>query len=310
MKEKSMGTSPWGSIQRVSKIGPGFSMVSTAGHGGARISPTVYSKLSDYTKSKCIQLANYFFLEEDCNAQLAIVELTVLDNSKLYECPEYKIIISDMKVIAVWHHEHFKKMKDTFIEKVNPKPEDLEILMAANKEAESQEIHRKENDIFKVKHPERAITSKQSLSEPGEYDCIVWTVKNEKWAVKLDSYKPSGPIKIDLKDYSKSLSLEIIHKALVDKSIIITGKEDIEVLAEILGIERELSEFLTAYGKNKYVLHVKTDGTSFWTVSVKFKIFKDSKDLDKPEFEKTVALRFDNCKSILMLEHLFEEICY
>ena len=64
--------SPWGEIQQTSKVITGASFVSTASHGGLRISKGLYDKLPanvkiliEKDKYICFY-GNYYWFEEDC----------------------------------------------------------------------------------------------------------------------------------------------------------------------------------------------------------------------------------------------------
>lgn len=57
--------SPWGRIQDVRAIADGISWISTAGHGGFRLSKTRYNEMPAYLRA-CSFTGNQFF-EEDCS---------------------------------------------------------------------------------------------------------------------------------------------------------------------------------------------------------------------------------------------------
>lgn len=57
--------SPWGRIQDVRKIADGISWISTAGHGGFRLSKTRYEQMPEYLRA-CSFTRDQFF-EEDCS---------------------------------------------------------------------------------------------------------------------------------------------------------------------------------------------------------------------------------------------------
>lgn len=61
--------SPWGSIQHSTPFAPGFSSVSTAGHGGFRISETFARKQSIPADilAHAIKQGGYLWYEEDCD---------------------------------------------------------------------------------------------------------------------------------------------------------------------------------------------------------------------------------------------------
>ena len=57
--------SPWGRIQNVNRMANGISWISTAGHGGFRLSKTRYEKMPPHLRA-CSFTGNQFF-EEDCS---------------------------------------------------------------------------------------------------------------------------------------------------------------------------------------------------------------------------------------------------
>ena len=57
--------SPWGRIQNVSRVADGISWISTAGHGGFRLSKTRYESMPANLRA-CSFTGNQFF-EEDCS---------------------------------------------------------------------------------------------------------------------------------------------------------------------------------------------------------------------------------------------------
>lgn len=60
-----MSYSPWGRIQHSAKIKSGFTWVSTAGHGGLRVSNKWANKLPKIALQEGINYANYWWFEED-----------------------------------------------------------------------------------------------------------------------------------------------------------------------------------------------------------------------------------------------------
>ena len=57
--------SPWGRIQNVNRVAAGISWISTAGHGGFRLSKTRYESMPANLRA-CSFTGNQFF-EEDCS---------------------------------------------------------------------------------------------------------------------------------------------------------------------------------------------------------------------------------------------------
>ena len=63
--------SPWGRIQDVTRIAEGISWLSTAGHGGFRLSKTRYEEMPEYLRA-CSFTNNQFF-ERDCSWCAAVL---------------------------------------------------------------------------------------------------------------------------------------------------------------------------------------------------------------------------------------------
>jgi hypothetical protein len=70
--------SPWGKIDSVTKYAPGFSFVSTPGHGGFRVSKGQLNKLAInpefITRIGGIVQGSYVFFEEDCAYNLFLLD--------------------------------------------------------------------------------------------------------------------------------------------------------------------------------------------------------------------------------------------
>ena len=68
--QKSMGASPWGAIQYSKNYCVGLSFVSTAGHGGYRITERLLKESAffpeEIARLGAIKQGNYYFFEEDC----------------------------------------------------------------------------------------------------------------------------------------------------------------------------------------------------------------------------------------------------
>lgn len=73
-------TTPWGKIQQVTTIMRGAAFVSTAGHGGLRLSAKIAEKLSPHARSCGERYGSYLYFEEDCAWAVPLFELPdVLD---------------------------------------------------------------------------------------------------------------------------------------------------------------------------------------------------------------------------------------
>jgi hypothetical protein len=66
-------SSPWGSIQTVEPIGPDVVSVTTASHGGLRVSQTALSRLPEAIRETAFSSNGWF--EEDCDWALPYLAL-------------------------------------------------------------------------------------------------------------------------------------------------------------------------------------------------------------------------------------------
>ena len=77
--------SPWGEIQSAEELYPGFSLVTTPGHGGIMVEYDAAALLSTAAR-KCSFMENgYLCFEEDCNEQVVLRELM---DKKLWTPPD------------------------------------------------------------------------------------------------------------------------------------------------------------------------------------------------------------------------------
>lgn len=65
---KRAQSTPWGISQRIDRVGLGIAFVSTARHGGYRVSKALAEKRIDHAliEKWAIRLGNYYYFEEDC----------------------------------------------------------------------------------------------------------------------------------------------------------------------------------------------------------------------------------------------------
>jgi len=69
-------SSPWGRVQFSKTYGRGVTMVSTAGHGGFRVSQgLVEKKFLPEVQAAAIKRSGYYFFEEDCDYALVMLSL-------------------------------------------------------------------------------------------------------------------------------------------------------------------------------------------------------------------------------------------
>lgn len=86
-----MSYSPWGKIQDAAKIRSGFTNVSTAGHGGIRVSNKWASKLPEVALKKGIQYANYWWFEEDVAYAIPFFAFRLSDDQEKIDYVEGKL---------------------------------------------------------------------------------------------------------------------------------------------------------------------------------------------------------------------------
>ena len=67
------GSSPWGPIQTVEPLGPDAAFVTTASHGGVRVSLTAWGQLPEAIRSTAFSDNGWF--EEDCDWALPYLAL-------------------------------------------------------------------------------------------------------------------------------------------------------------------------------------------------------------------------------------------
>lgn len=65
--------SPWGQVQTVEPLGPEAVVVTTASHGGLRVSPAAFARLPDVLRRTAFSADGWF--EEDCDWALPYLAL-------------------------------------------------------------------------------------------------------------------------------------------------------------------------------------------------------------------------------------------
>lgn len=69
------GTSPWGEIQFSEPLIPGMELVSTASHGGVRVTREAAMLLSPAARKCGFRQGGYLWFEEDCKEPVVLLEL-------------------------------------------------------------------------------------------------------------------------------------------------------------------------------------------------------------------------------------------
>lgn len=80
--------SPWGEIQWTEPLISGVDLVSTAGHGGARVTREASIFLSPAARKCCIRERGCLWFEEDCDEAVVLRELM---DKKLWSPPADKV---------------------------------------------------------------------------------------------------------------------------------------------------------------------------------------------------------------------------
>lgn len=76
---------PWGMSQQIKKIAPGIAFLSTAGHGGYRVSKKLAERSFTHAELKhaAIYGGNYYWFEEDCAWSLVAIAFPHLFESSM-----------------------------------------------------------------------------------------------------------------------------------------------------------------------------------------------------------------------------------
>jgi hypothetical protein len=120
-------TSPWGTIQSKQELAPGVWSVSTAGHGGIKLSRERNAAVPDY-----MRIAGGWY-EEDCDWAIAAVihpigftRTVTIDGRELAES-EYA-----MDVLRNWHPDHYERFTGLEIERGQSTVRDEKLLNEEN----------------------------------------------------------------------------------------------------------------------------------------------------------------------------------
>lgn len=225
MNQKSLGSSPWGSIQNVSRVDTGISVISTAGHGGLRLSHGPYSRLSDYSRERCIELHGYYFLEKDCDMSLGLLELVILGQGFNKDTSDLKIH-GIIKNVSSSHPAHFKKQIEdrkidlkTFINEA-----DVPVIMSMCEMALIREQEKLAREILKTKHPERYVSSRLALKySDNNHEVALWTSDNKTYIASLT---PPPQNTYDLDQYAKVESLDDLLKPFENNKVVFTHEKE------------------------------------------------------------------------------------
>ena len=96
-------SSPWGTIQTVTPLGPDAVEVTTASHGGLRISPAALSRLPEAIQHTAYSANGWF--EEDCDWALPYLALG-LDAHEPDAARAAEVHAAAVRTVQRFHSEH------------------------------------------------------------------------------------------------------------------------------------------------------------------------------------------------------------
>ncbi|MBU1376117.1 MAG: hypothetical protein KKE02_24180 [Alphaproteobacteria bacterium] len=97
------GSSPWGLIQSVTSLGPDAVVVTTASHGGLRVSMAALAGLPDAIQRTAYSADGWF--EEDCDWALAYLALR-LDAHEPDAARAAQVYAAAVRTVRRFHPEH------------------------------------------------------------------------------------------------------------------------------------------------------------------------------------------------------------
>lgn len=102
-----MSSSPWGTVQDVRTVCRGVAWVSTAGHGGLRVSKGfAFSHLTDAARKRAQVYGGYLFYEEDCNFAIPAFELSGMWGSMFPTMAKEEVKPHLMLSLSSWNPEY------------------------------------------------------------------------------------------------------------------------------------------------------------------------------------------------------------
>ncbi len=96
-------SSPWGPIQTVTPLGPDVVAVTTASHGGLRLSPTALARLPEPIRETRYSQGGWF--EEDCDWALPYLALG-LDAFEGDAARGAEVWAAAVRTVQGWHPQH------------------------------------------------------------------------------------------------------------------------------------------------------------------------------------------------------------
>lgn len=96
-------SSPWGTIQTVEALGPEAVSVTTASHGGLRISPAAFARLPDGLRRTAFSADGWF--EEDCDWALPYLVLG-LDAFEADAARGAEVHAAAVRTVQCYHPHH------------------------------------------------------------------------------------------------------------------------------------------------------------------------------------------------------------
>ena len=96
-------SSPWGPIQTVEPLGPDAVSVTTAAHGGLRVSLTALARLPEAIRQTAFSTNGWF--EEDCDWALPYLALG-LDQFEADAARAAELHQAAVRTVQLWHPQH------------------------------------------------------------------------------------------------------------------------------------------------------------------------------------------------------------
>lgn len=159
-------STPWGAVQYAKNITRGVSVVSTARHGGLRISKAFAEKhLSVAAISRATVLGNYLYYEEDCDMAIPAFELEKYHETLYGENAKEKLL----KSLSLWNLDYLEERG------ITPNEEAAKKYRAYQKTEEMRKNNHPDLIVFAIRTDQPGITK-------------VGTADGNKHFVKSDSY--------------------------------------------------------------------------------------------------------------------------
>jgi hypothetical protein len=219
-----MTYTPWGEAQHIKKIITGVSIVSTAGHGGLRISRTHLNLFTEFTRSQATRIDDkYAWFEEDCAWALPAFELGL------------KTLGDPFSIICNWFPQYYNQSEDFRIA-LSIHPESETLLKRRSDRIEESELSEKREKMKKENSPELI--------------CSAISISNEE-----DLFRRLC-IKTEPSDLSKNEELKTKYPKLTDAIL----KRLVANFGNLVAVwtADEMSHFVVGY-KNRGVINLLKD---------------------------------------------------